>query len=399
MALAATACGASSGTSDDPARPPHVQQISARQQQTLAAADAAFARALWSELASRDGNVVVSPASIATAVQMAYVGARGETAVEIARVLHLDAAATPTDVAAAAASLLTRIEHAAGRSTSLSVADQVWVQRGFPIASGFRAALADGFDSAFHLADFIGHGEDARRAINDAIAGQTHDRIRDLLPPGTDLQDARLMLTNAIYLNAAWETPFDPRQTAPEPFTRSDGRVTHPKTMSADGQYDYAAAAGYQAIRLPYAGGRLAMTLLLPSHGRSLTWPAAPPSFRPRAVDLMLPKFHFSWGGDLAELLGALGMPTAFTDSADFGGISSKPLHIGTVPHKAFIAVGEKGTEAAAATAVGIMAGTAVNPGSITRLHFDRPFLFRIDDTATGLPLFLGKVADPTLGA
>ncbi|MDQ1747916.1 MAG: hypothetical protein QOD07_2179 [Frankiaceae bacterium] len=401
LALTATACGSTSDrTLPSPAKSTaRVVPVSAQQQQALATADDAFARSLWTELATRDGNIVVSPASIATALQMAYVGARGDTATEIARALHLGPNASPDDISRAASRLIAQLEAASGKGSLLRVADAVWLQQGFPVKPGFRAAMADGFASAFHQADFAGHGEDARKAINAAIAAQTRDRIKDLLPPGTDLSDTRLVLTNAIYLKAAWESPFERSATAAAPFTRADGHVVHPKTMSATEDLDYAETTGYRAVRLPYAGGRLAMTLLLPATGRPLTWPATAPSFRAEPVDLALPKFRFSWNDDVAGVLASLGMRTAFTDGADFDGMSTRPVRIGAVRHKAFIDVSEAGTEAAAATAVEILAGAAPAPTSVQHLHFDRPFLFRIDDTVTGLPLFLGKVADPTLGA
>jgi serpin B len=140
------------------------------------------------------------------------------------------------------------------------------------------------------------------------------------------------------------------------------------------------------------------MTLLLPADGAAMTWPATTPAFHTRVVDLALPRFRFTWEQSLTETLGALGMTTAFTAGADFTGMSNTSLHIGLVQHKALIAVDERGTEAAAATAVAVAAGAMAAPQHVTTLRFDRPFLFRIDDTATGLPLFLGKVADPTLG-
>lgn len=399
IALAATACGSASTNTPNssPNRTVHPVRISMQAQQALATADAAFARTLWANFATAHGNVVLSPASIATALQMAYVGARGDTAAEMARTMHLGANATAADIAAAADGVLNLIAFASTKDSVLNVADQVWLQRDFPIAADFRNAMADDFGSVFHLADFAAHSEDARKAINASVAAQTRDRIQDLIAPGTDLSDARLVLTNAIYLNAAWAAPFERSMTAPARFTRADGSVVRPDTMNATESFDYAATPGYQAIRLPYAGGHLAMTLLLPAAGRPLVWPATAPSFRDQAVDLALPKFAFSWGQDLAGVLRDLGMPTAFGDGADFTGISPKPLRIGAVPHKAFIAVDETGTEAAAATAVEVMVGGAAVTGSIAHLHFDRPFLFRIEDTASGLPLFLGKVADPTL--
>ena len=399
VALLATACG--TATSDEPQAAPtrtaQAVRVSFQAEHRVTAADTAFAQSLWAKLGADDGNVVLSPASIATALQMAYAGARGETATEMARALHLGTDVTAADIAAAAGAMLTQLQLASTKKSLLNVADQVWLQRDFPVLPAYTQAMANEFDSAFHLTDFAGHPEDARKAINASVAAQTHDRIQDLIAPGTDLSAARLILTNAIYLNAAWAAPFESSQTAPAAFTRADRSVVRPDTMHAEESFDYAATSDYQAVRLPYTGNRLAMTLLLPARGRPLAWPAAAPSFASASVDLALPKFTFTWGADLAETLRAMGMPAAFTDAADFGGISPKPLRIGGVPHKAFIAVDETGTEAAAATAVEILAGAAAAPGSVEHLHFDRPFLFRIDDTATGLPLFLGKVADPTL--
>jgi serpin B len=402
-ALAATACG--TGTTPNARSSTsrldlHAVPVSAQQQQELAADDEAFARALWSTLAGGDGNVVVSPASIATALQMAYLGARGQTATEMARTLHLGANATPTEVAAAASRLLAQLAPLAhDKQSLLTLADSVWLQRDFPVIPDFRAAMSTGFGSAFHLTDFIHHGDDARQAIDADVAAHTHDRIRDLFAPGTDLSSARLVLTNAIYLKAAWQAQFENALTAPAAFTRANGTVVHPETMHATEPLDYAATKDYQVVRLPYAGGRLAMTLLLPARGRPLAWPAAAPASGPHIVDLALPRFRFSWQDDLTKTLAVLGMPTAMSGAADFSGMSKSSLHIGLVQHKAFIAVDENGTEAAAATGVAMAAGGVAAPSHPTVLHFDRPFLFRIDDTATGLPLFLGKVADPTLGA
>ncbi|MDQ1698305.1 MAG: serpin [Frankiaceae bacterium] len=400
VAMLATACGGAAPVADRPSKAFDLRTVPvSAQQQQLAVADAAFGQALWAALAKPNQNVVASPASIATALQMAYAGARGETAIEMVRTMHLGPNTTPTAIAAAASKLFAQLAALKNDKHSLlRLADEVWLQRDFPIVPDYRAAMATGFDSAFHLADFAGHSEDARKAINAAIAAQTRDRIRDLFPTGFNLANTRLVLTNAIYLKAAWASPFEAAMTKPAAFTRADHSVVHPATMRAFERFDYAATPGYQAVRLPYAGNRLAMTLLLPAAGQPLAWPSATPAFRSQTVELTLPKFRFSWSDDLAKLLVDLGMPAAFSDGADFSGMARVPLHIGAVRHKAFIAVDEKGTEAAAATAVTMDVSSAQAPGPIAHLHFDRPFLFRIDDTATGLPLFLGQVADPTLG-
>lgn len=395
----ATACGSPVKSNPPPRANLHAVPVSATQQQALASADDAFARELWSTLATSGDNVVLSPASIATALQMAYVGARGDTAAEMARVLHLGTDAGPMDVAAAASRLLDRLAPLGHDKHALvTLADEVWLQRNFPVLQSFTSAMSTGFGSAFHAADFAGHGEDARRAIDKAIEAKTHGRIRDLFPPGYDLSDARLVLTNAVYLKAEWAKPFDTHSTAPAPFTRGDGSVVHPQTMQTYDGFDYAATDGYQEVRLPYAGDRLTMTLLLPAPGRPLSWPAVAPRFREHTVDLALPKFRFDWDESLKPILAGLGMPAAFSDRADFSGMARASLQIGDVRHKAFIAVDENGTEAAAATALTMVATGARAPIALVHLHLDRPFLFRIDDTAAGLPLFLGKVADPTLG-
>jgi serpin B len=316
----------------------------------------------------------------------------------MAEVLHLQDTA-PLDVAAAAARLLGELAPlGTDKKALVALADQVWVQQGMPLLPDFSAAMKTGFRAGLHDADFADHGADARRAINSSVEDSTHGRIRDLIPADFPMDDVRLVLTNAIYLHADWASPFEREQTAPATFTRADGSTVTAPTMHDDAAVDYAAGDGYRAVRLPYAGGRLAMTLLLPDAGRPLAWPATAPVFRSTAVDLALPTFRFYWDDDLSTVLQNLGMRAAFSDAADFSGVTTgATLKIAAVLHKAFVAVDEKGTEAAAATAVIAVVTGAMAPPP-TSLHFDRPFLFRIDDLKTGLPLFLGSVADPTLG-
>jgi serpin B len=355
---------------------------------------------------ARPGNVVMSPASVALALQMAYAGARGDTATEMAKVLHVRGVA-PTEVAAAAARFLDDLAPLADdKDALLSLVNQVWVQDGFPLTTSYRTAMGSGFGAAFRRADFIADAESARQDINAAVADATHDRIQDLLAPGVLTDATRLVLTNAVYLRARWASEFSPGDTSAEAFHLSDGTAADVDTMQQEESFRYVHREGYQAVVLPYVGGRLAMTVLVPD-GSSLDpllgalrhrgLAALTAGAKRTLVELHLPRFRFSWDADLSGPLGALGMPTAFTPDADFSGITpAQRLHIQFVQHKAFVAVDEQGTEAAAATAVGVgVTGVMVPPPHPVVVRADHPFLFAITDTTTHLPLFLGRVADP----
>lgn len=383
--------------------------LTAAQLDALAAADNAFAGELYHAVAAdQSGNVVMSPASVAIALQMAYAGARGQTATEMAKALHVTGT-SPLDVAAAAARFLRELAPlAADKNELLNIVNKVWVQSGFPLVSGFDTAMRSGFGAGMQRTDFEHRPDAARQAINAAIAAATHDKIKDLLAPGIINDTIRLVLTNAVYLHAGWASPFEAGQTLPRAFHLADGRTTMPSTMKQTASLGYVRGNGYRAVELPYAGGRLAMTILLPDGalaplearfaetGLSALVGAA----KPTRLTLELPKFRFTGSTDMKAPLQSLGMRTPFTPAADFTGISTaEPLSIAFVAHQAFVAVDEKGTEAAAATAVGIgVTGVRVETPQQTVVRVDHPFLFAITDTTTGLPLFVGRVADPARG-
>jgi serpin B len=252
------------------------------------------------------------------------------------------------------------------------------------------------------LVDYRGDPEGARRAINGWVADQTDERITDLIGEGVIDAVTRLVLTNAIALRAPWDTPFASEATAAGPFTPLSGAAREVPFMHQTEQLAYAEGDGWQAVELAYVGRELAMTVVVPAAGRfepviaGLDLGAVLGALRPRQVSVGLPRWAFRTQAMLAEVLAAMGMPTAFTDRADFSAMTAEAeLFISRVVHQAYIAVDEKGTEAAAATAV-VMRPTsaAVDPPVV--LNVDRPFLFAIRDLPTNTPLFLGRVVDPT---
>lgn len=395
--LLVTACGSQPAPPPPPPTPVPVAVSVPADAAQLVAADDRFGVDLLDAL-PQNGNVALSPASVAIALQMVASGARGTTATEMARVLHLPDAASAATSAQALLTGLAAAEH--DPTTTLKVANTVWTQQGLPVRPAFTNTLRTSFGSATHTIDFT--RDDAVGQIDKTVSNQTAGLIPQLFPPGS-LDDSTVMaLTNAVYLKASWAHAFVPGQTKPGPFTLADGTVKNVPMMSSspDVSYGYADTPSYQAVTLPYTGGKLAFTVLLPKTTftqltntlRNTGLPAVLKGIRPTAVDLVLPKFSVRTNLDLTATLRQLGMPDAFGPSADFSGISPQPLAIQTVAHDAVVTVDEHGTTAAAASGVG-MEATSLAVGAIVRVN--RPFVFVITDTATGAPLFLGRVSDP----
>jgi serpin B len=374
----------------------------------------AFSADLYRRIASGPAaNVVCSPYSVAVALAMTRAGAAGTTAREIGAVLHApDEAALNSGMNA----LALQLESLAGpRGTSnrpkptisLDTANSLWGQQGVAWSPAFLDILARDYGAGMRLADYVHAAERARVAINAWTAGRTHQRIPRVVPPGVLDADTRLVLVNAIYLKAPWNTPFPKAATKPMPFTRDDGSTVRVPMMSATPTgARYATGPGWQAVDLPYAGSRLAMTIVVPDRGRlaqleaSLTGDVLPGLFtrlRTAQVRLGLPRWSFRTQASLAPLLAALGMTTAFTARADFSGMATRErLAISAVQHEAFVAVDEDGTEAAAATAAVMATSARALEIPAVTLVVDRPFLFVIHDALTTTPLFIGRVAAPS---
>ncbi len=350
------------------------------------------------------GNLFFSPYSIASALGMTALGARGETERQMREVLFAGG-----DHHAALGEV--RQQLSGDHPFQLEVANALWLQEGFAVRDGFLAATRDHYDAAPHMVDFQRQTTATIDRINGWVAERTQDRIRDLLSPAHVNAMTRLVLTNAIYFKGAWQDAFSKGATTPAPFHRPDGTTVEAPLMRRVGQYGYREQEDAQVLRLPYTGREAAMIVLLPRAADGL--PALVATLTPtllrdlaagdgevvQAVDVWLPRLRIEQTLDLPETLAALGMPAAFDPaSADFSGINgSRDLYLGAVVHKAFVAVDEAGTEAAAATAAGVMVTSMpMPPKDPVEFRADRAFLFLIVHRPTGTVLFLGRLTDPS---
>ena len=364
----------------------------------------AFALALFRELADGE-NLFVSPYSVSVALAMAWAGARGETAAELADVLGM-----PDDRGTAheAFNALSRsLEGADGDASAftLRVANAIWGQTGSPFAEAFLETLARQYGAGLRTADFAADPEPAREAINGWVARETEGKIDEVLPEGAVHDETRLVLTTAIYFLASWRHRFDADETADGTFTALDGRKSTVPMMHQRLRTRYAAVDGHQVLALPYEGDAT-MTILLPADGAFEPFRDALDADRLEALleatadasgELALPRFAFESSVGVSDALAALGVETAFDERADFTGMlepaeSAPSLVLEDVFHDAYVAVDEEGTEAAAATGA-TMVPTSM-PVETFDVTVDRPFLVAITHDGTGSLLFLGQVVD-----
>jgi serpin B len=368
-----------------------------------------FGLSLFSQLRQAPGNAFLSPFSLSTALAMTAAGARGETARQMAEVLQLPAGSDriSTDFASLIQSLGPGPERA-DAPYALHTANALWGQQGYHFLPAFVTLLQRSYGAALEEVDFQGATEEARRTINAWVAKQTRDKIQDLIAQGVLDASTRLVLTNAIYFKGTWSSPFHGQRTQDDDFHASGGRIVRVPLMHQTGRFGYAEDQNVQTLELPYVGGDLAMVVLLPRQRDGLAelekalsagWLADRlDGLKSTSVAVALPRFKLTAEFELQRTLAALGMTLPFSDRADFSGINggSEPLQIAAVIHKAFVDVNESGTEAAAATAVGIRAASALVPQTPVEFRADHPFLFLIRDRRTGSLLFLGCLTQPT---
>lgn len=377
----------------------------------LAAADSqivpslnAFTAESYKQLATNGGNLILSPFNIATALSMALAGARGQTAAEIQSVLHLAAGA---NYAAAFGTLLANLAKAGNTGgNQLLAANGLWVQKGFGIEPAFESTLANHYKAPPAQLDFLGNPEGARAQINSWTDEHTKGKIKDLFPAGSLDPQTRLVLASAIYFYGSWQNQFVTSRTRPEPFTLLNGTTVQGSFMNQTTNFLYGETQSAQILEMPYAGTGIAFDVVLPKSAAGLAeieksmtatdlagWVGTLSS---RNVEVSLPKFRSESGFSLAKSLAAMGMPTAFSDQADFSGIApDRTLAISQVFHKAFVDVSEKGTEAAAATGIGLRAAAMRLPPPPVVFRADHPFLFLIRDTRSGAILFIGRLMNP----
>jgi serpin B len=377
--------------------------------QTLVDGNNTFALDLYQSLRTQDGNLFYSPFSISLALAMTYAGARGETESQMADTLHFNLAQGQLHPAfnALDQELDKRGEPASKDSQpmQLDIANAVWAQKDYPFLDEYLDLIAGNYGAGIRLADFINKAEAIRKEINNWVSDQTKGKIEDLIPQGTLNAMTRMVLVNAIYFKADWQSQFDPSSTVETPFHLSDGSQVQ-VDMMVESMHNllYTNGDGYQAVELPYVGVTAAMDIIVPNEGSFQVIETKLDTYlleevlgdmQPTSLELGLPKYSFTSEFGLSNTLAGMGMDSAFDpERADFSGMTGdRDLFISDVIHKAFVAVDEKGTEAAAATAV--IMELAAAPMSEHRLIIDRPFIFVIRDLPSGQILFVGRVLNP----
>lgn len=395
----AVAClgGASAmGVEEKPASPPSAEAVAGTNQFTVD---------LYRTVAKKPGNVFASPLNVATALGMTAAGAKGETASQIAKVLHLPDGSTD-GLGALAESVRGAVAAPDGGDAAVTTANAGWFDESEPILPEFLDRLRRSFGAEPHRVDFHNSPDAAREAVNRWVADQTRDKIQDLLKPDHVRADTSFVLTSAIYFKGYWAFPFDPKLTRDEPFKAPDGPVPAKLMNQSAQRLPYREDDEAQAVNLPYKDGSLSMLVVLPKRADGLAAVEAgltaekihewATTLRPSPVDLALPRFQSTAELNLKDELSALGMADAFDPAkADFSGITGRrDISLSAVVHKAFVEVEEKGTEAAAATAVvGLRMSAIPRPPVVFRA--DRPFLYLIRDTKTGAILFIGRLEKP----
>jgi serpin B len=368
----------------------------------IAKANNAFAIDLYSQLAKQPGNLVVSPFSIDTALAMAYAGARGNTAKQMADVLHF--ANGDTNVHVGLSALLKYLQNTNALGCQLDVANALWAQQGYPFLPAYLAFLHDQYDASPNKFEPVVFDPLKRAALRKQINGwverKTHDKIREIIPQSLPSDDTRLILVNAIYFKGLWATPFDKKLTKNAPFHVNSEESVDVPTMHTEAMFNYAENDTFQALEMPYRSNQLSMVILLPKKNdglaeleKSLTvanigQPLQAGSLQ--EVNVSLPSFKETSEFELTQPLKDLGMTSAFSgDKADFSGITDvRPFFVQAVLHKAHVDVNEEGTEAAAATGVLAAGGIPIE------FNADHSFLFFIRHNPTGTILFMGRVAN-----
>jgi serpin B len=371
----------------------------------LANANTGFAFDLLKQIAKEQPsqNIFISPFSVSTVLQMVGDGAAGETKTEMQRVLKTDSLKA-AELNVACRSLNQSLNSQSG--VILNLANGMWYDEklGFQLKPGFVSDNRKFFQAELAGVDFL--NSKSADIINDWAVKKTRGKIKDVVqfpfPPLT-----RVILANAIYFKGKWERPFDKKETKPHAFHPVSGADKQVPMMSQYGDFSYQKGDAFQAVRLPYAGGRLEMVLFLPDTNSnptkllagldSETWRnKILPRFKDCAGTVALPRFKIEYEVGLNDSLQALGMKRAFDDvDADFSAMSSRQLFISEVKQKSYVDVNEEGTEAAAVTTVSMAESAMAMPVETFEMIVDRPFVFVIEDSETQSILFMGVVYNP----
>ncbi len=348
-------------------------------------------------------NFIISPFSISSALAMTYAGAAGATQEEMVRTLYFDP--DQDRFHPDYSGYMMRLRELAGDKVQLNIANNLWAQQGYQFRQQYFDLLELNYGTTLNEVDFYrGDREQIRLDINQWVYEETREKISDLIAQGVLTEDTRLVLVNAIHFYGPWMVEFDKNMTRQDYFHNISGERQLTDFMFRTDKFQYFSGEQMQALELPYAGGDFSMLIVLPNEEISLPdleqslsaedFMAMMTGMEEKEADVIIPKFKAETKTDLEDLLAQMGMPLAFTNKADFSGMTGEQdLKIDKVIHKAMIEVGEEGTEAAAATAVVIVRKTAIMPGEETKILFkaDRPFLYFIKDNHYNSILFMGR--------
>ncbi|WP_088829898.1 serpin family protein [Paenibacillus tyrfis] len=398
-ALLCSACTAADAGGDVSLRKHAPADLDAR----IVQADNAFGLKLHRTIAEQNpgSNVFVSPFSVSMALSMVYHGAGGATREQIGQTLQSQGLSVD-EWNRGHQALRDLLEHS-GKETQLSVANSIWARKGVAFHESFLQRNRDFYGAEVDTLDFA--QDNAVRKINQWVGKRTNGKI-DSIVQGPISSETVMYLLNAVYFKAQWQHPFPERDTKPGTFHVAAGQTKPVNLMALTGRLDYAQEPDYQAIRLPYADGKLAMVVVLPSEKAGLEkvqqklWADEAfwnKPFSSASGTLKLPRLKLELGYELNDALKAMGMSAAFDPAkADFSGLSPKPVLISEVKHKTFVEMNEQGTEAAAVSSVGVQVTSAPAPvAKPFEMIVDRPFLMAIQSTETGSLLFLGSIVDP----
>lgn len=366
----------------------------------------AFGIDLYRRLGQEERNLFFSPVSLSGAFGMVQAGARGETEAEIARVLHYP---LPRESLHPALGGLMRGMALDQPGRRLAVANAVWVQRDYPLLPDYVRLLGQDYAAAPETVDFLADATGAAGRINKWAERNTNGRIKNLLRAGDLSANTRLVLTNTVWMKADWLRQFHPAMTRPGDFHAGAGDTIRLPFMHQQEPFRHLDTPGFQAIELPYVGEEMAMIVFLPKARDGLPafegeldaeklerWIGQLRAGGPEPVDLALPKIRLETRYQLARTLSDMGMALAFGQGADFSGIDGRRgLFIAKAIHQTFLQVDEKGTEAAAATAL-VMNESSGPPPPKIRFHADHPFFFLLRDNRSGAVLFMGRIAAPS---
>lgn len=350
---------------------------------------------------SPEDNLLISPLSVAMALTMAYNGAAGDTQTAMAEVLQLQGFDLDR-INQGNQALMQRLA-TTEPGIDIAVANGLWMNQNLPVYPSFVDAMAQHYGAEVASVDF------ADAAISSQINHWVSNQTRGHIPTLVDQIDPNqlLLLVNALYFKGDWTTAFDPALTTDQPFTLANGTPIQHPAMQRQGSFDYFATDQWQAVSLPYGPQEtLSFEIILPAEGVPLsevvaqltpeTWATWMGQVRRRDGLVQIPRFTTAYEADLIPALTRLGMGVAFTDAADFSGLTSLSAAINQVRHKTTLEVTESGAEASAATVIGIMpTSIAIDPEQPFELRVDRPFLVALRDRPTGTLLFVGTIADP----